>query len=126
MHNIYLIYVKIADTVKISVLYYIGCHPWNGFVSAGCTRFSKWAKDIHRNTLAQKGHPDQPSIFMQAILTLLHSEPPKLYSVLAILSAIDLRCISTPLHFSAIFTEEINFCAFVTFCLLPWRMTPIQ
>ena len=46
---------------------------------------------------------------MQAILTLLHSEPPILYSVLVILSAIGLRCISTPLRFSAIFTEEINF-----------------
>ena len=46
-------------------------------------------------------------------LTPLHSERPKRYGVLAILSAIGLMCISTP--FQSLQTETI----FVSICLLP-------
>ena len=50
------------------------------------------------------------------ISTLLHSERPKLYAILAFLSAIGLRLMSPSQLFSTILQEETTF---LTSCVLP-------
>ena len=71
------------------------------------------------------------------ILTLLHSERPKLHTILAFRRAIwslhtilaflgakELRCVGTSLHFSANYTKKKK--TFVTSCLLLLEMDPFQ
>ena len=50
---------------------------------------------------------------MVGLLTLLHSERPKLYAILAFLSALGLRCMGIPPCFSTIVTKGNNFCDFM-------------